>query len=64
MKAYLLTSGSIFGIVGALHLSNIILRWSRMTSDGQFAMENVILTSIAGGLALWAFILARSSRTA
>ena len=64
MKAYLLTSGSIFGVIGALHLSNIVLRWSQVISDGQFAAENVILTSIAGGLALWAFMLVRSSRAA
>jgi hypothetical protein len=60
MKAYLLTSGSIFGIIGTLHLSNIVLRWSQMTADGQFAAENLILTSIAGGLAFWAFTLVRS----
>ena len=31
-----------------------------MTADGQFAAENLILTSIAGGLAFWAFTLVRS----
>jgi hypothetical protein len=60
MKAYLLTSGSIFAIIGTLHLSNVVLQWHQMASDGHFAAENVILTSIAGGLAFWAFRLARS----
>jgi hypothetical protein len=64
MKAYLLTSGSIFGIIGTLHLSNIVLRWHQMASDGHFAAENLILTSLAGGLAFWAFRLARSSGAA
>jgi len=60
MKAYLLTSGSIFGIIGTLHLSNIVLRWHQMASDGHFAAENLVLTSLAGSLAFWAFRLARS----
>ena len=61
MKAYLLTSGSIFGIIGTLHLSHIVLRWHQMISDGQFAAENLVLTAIAGSLAFWAFKLARTS---
>jgi hypothetical protein len=58
MKAYLLTSGSIFGLVGTLHLSNAVFHWHRITSDAQFAAENLILSAVAGGLAFWAFRLA------
>jgi hypothetical protein len=60
MKAYLLTSGTIFGLIAALHLSNIVVRWHQLLSDAQFAAENVLLTGIAGGLAYWAFHLART----
>jgi len=60
MKAYLLTTGSLFGIIGLMHGSQVVLHWRRVVSDGEFAAENVILAAIALGLALWAFRLVRS----
>jgi hypothetical protein len=61
MKAYVLTTGSLFGLIGLLHASQIVLHWQRILSDGEFAAENLILTAIAAGLAVWAFRLVRSA---
>ena len=57
MKAYLLASGTIFGLVGTMHLVMLIRQWRLATSDLSFATENGLLCAIALGLAAWAFRL-------
>lgn len=59
MKAYLLTSGTIFALVAAMHLGTIMFRWRMLASDPWFAAENGLLGALGLSLAVWGFRLAR-----
>ena len=56
MKAYLLTTGTIFALIGAMHLSILVMRW-RVPLDAEFIIENGVLGGLSAALALWAFRL-------
>jgi hypothetical protein len=56
MKAYLITSGSIFGLLVVAHL------W-RVAEEGHLARDPVFIltTAIAAALGLWAWRLVRAT---
>lgn len=60
MKAYLLITGTLFGLVGAAHLLRLFLEphWS----DGWFIVTNVALIAVCGALAVRAAVLLRRLR--
>jgi hypothetical protein len=62
MKGYLLTTGTLFGLIGAMHLGTLIERWRLATPDTEFVVENLALGGIALSLAAWAFVLVRPAR--
>lgn len=62
MKSYLLTTGTIFGLLAAMHLGTLVVRW-RQLSNLEFALENAALGGLALILAIWAFRLARRPTT-
>ena len=56
MKAYLIVSGAIFGIVGVAHLLRLFVE-GHDASDHWFLIHNVALVIVGVGLALWALRL-------
>jgi hypothetical protein len=57
MKAYVATSGTIFGLLVIAHLLRVFAEGTRVASDAFF----VVSTLIAAGLSLWAVRLLRQS---
>ena len=63
MKPYLITTGSLFGVLAVAHVARVIAEWpSVMTSLAADAEAGVGL--VAAGLAVWAWSLMRSARGA
>lgn len=56
MKAYLVLTGTLFGLVGAAHLLRLFVE-GRPLSDPWFPGVNVALFIVGGGLAVWAMRL-------
>jgi hypothetical protein len=60
MKAYLLLTGSLFGLAGVAHLVRVFVEGGHSFSgDPQFFVTNIGLFVVGGGMALWALQLAR-----
>ena len=55
MKAYIITTGVIFGLITAAHVARIAAEGSRLATEPLFAA----LTVLSGTLCAWAFVLAR-----
>jgi hypothetical protein len=55
MKAYVLTSGSIFGLLVLAHVLRVIVEGPALARDPFF----VIATIVAGALCIWAVRLLR-----
>jgi hypothetical protein len=58
MKAYVVTTGALFGLLVLAHLWRLIEEGSHVAKDPWF----VGFTFLAGGLALWAWRLVRLAR--
>ena len=60
MKAYLITTGTVFGLITLAHIWRVFLEGPRLAKEPVF----ILLTFMAAGLSLWAWrLLARVSRT-
>jgi len=59
MKAYLVTTGSLFGLLALAHVWQIIDQWPRLLHDPSDVLEAAI-GLVAAGLCLWALRLLRS----
>ena len=57
MRPYLITTGSLFGLVAVAHLWRTIAEWSRLTADPWFILEGPGLGVLAAALAIWAWRL-------
>jgi hypothetical protein len=53
MKAYLITTGIIFGLITAAHISRAVVEGSGIAKDPFF----ILLTVLAAGLCVWAWRL-------
>jgi hypothetical protein len=53
MKAYLVVTGTIFGLVGVAHLLRLLVERHAL-SDAWFLGSNLALFVVGGGLAIWA----------
>ena len=53
MKAYLIVTGTIFGLVGVAHLLRLFVE-GHAFSDPWFLGHNLSLFVVGGGLAAWA----------
>lgn len=63
MKAYLLFTGSLFGLVGVAHLLRLFLEPGHtLSSDPWFFGGNIALFALGGGVAAWALRLLRELR--
>jgi hypothetical protein len=61
MKSYLVLTGTLFGLIGAMHLGNAVLHFHGAGGGLEFYAENLILGGLAATLAVWGFRL--SART-
>jgi hypothetical protein len=59
MKAYVVTTGSLFGLLALAHVWQIIDQWPRILHDPSDLLEATI-GLVAAGLCLWALRLLRS----
>lgn len=55
MKAYVITTGAVFGLITLAHIVRIFGEGSRLAKDPWF----VLLTLITAGLCFWAWRLVR-----
>jgi len=53
MKAYLIITGSIFGLIGIAHLLRLFIEGHPLT-DPWFLGSNLALFVVGGGFAVWA----------
>jgi hypothetical protein len=53
MKAYLVVTGALFGLVGVAHLLRLFVEGHSL-SDPWFLGVNLALFAVGGGLAVWA----------
>ena len=56
MKAFLTTTGTVFGLITIAHVARVIAEGPRVATDPVF----ILLTLLAAGLCAWAFWLLRS----
>jgi hypothetical protein len=61
MKAYLITTGTIFALLAVAHLVRTIAEWPRLAADPWFAIEGPGIGVVAAALCIWAWRLARAS---
>ena len=60
MKAYLIATGSVFGLITLAHVWRVFLEGMRLATDPWF----ILLTLLAAALCVWACrLLMRSSRS-
>ena len=64
MKAYLITTGTLFGLIALAHVLRTIVEWSRLAEDPWFYLEGPGLGAVAAVLSLWGWrLLWRPART-
>ena len=57
MKAYLITTGAIFGLITVAHIWRFVAEGSRLVNEPVF----VLLTVLTTALCIWALLLLRRS---
>ena len=64
MKAYLITTGTIFSLLALAHLLRTIAEWPRLATDPGFLLEVPGIGVAAAAMCVWALrqlrVLARS----
>lgn len=60
MKAYLITTGTIFGLIGVMHLLRAIAEWHLLTTDPVYFLSMAALGLLAAGLSAWGWRLLRT----
>ena len=60
MRAYLLITGGIFGIITMLHVWRMIAEWPGSGASASFLLTRGALILIPGALAWWAWRLRRA----
>jgi hypothetical protein len=61
MKAYLITTGILFGLLAAAHVARTIAEWSRLLRDPGFIVQGPGIGLVAAALSFWAWRLLRRS---
>jgi len=59
VKAYLITTGSVFGLIAAMHLLKAIDEWPRLKTDPGYYLGMAALGVVAAALSAWAWRLLR-----
>jgi hypothetical protein len=61
LKTYLITTGTLFGLLALAHLLRTIAEWHRLTADPWFIVEGPGIGAVAAVISLWAWRLVRES---
>jgi hypothetical protein len=61
VKAYLITTGSIFGLIAVAHAARTVAEAGRLAADPWFYLEGPGLGLVAAALSVWAWRLLRRS---
>jgi hypothetical protein len=59
MKAYLATTGTVFGVIALLHLVRSIQEWPLLATDPWYFLGSSALGVVAAALSVWAWWLLR-----
>jgi hypothetical protein len=59
MKAYLVTTGTLFALFAVLHVWRVVAEWPRATVDAGFALLMAAVIAVPGVLSWWAWRLLR-----
>jgi hypothetical protein len=62
MKAYLIVTGLIFGLLALAHFLRTVAEWDRLATDPWFILVGPGIGAIAAALGLWAARLLIVSR--
>jgi hypothetical protein len=54
MKAYLITTGTLFALLALAHLVLTIAEWRRLTADPWFILQGPVIGIAAAALCFWA----------
>jgi hypothetical protein len=60
MKAYLVTTGILFGLLSVLHVWRAVAEWPRPIVEPMFMLQIVITVVLPGVFAWWAWRLLRN----
>jgi hypothetical protein len=61
MKAYLITTGTLFALLASAHLVRTAVEWRRLAADPWFILEGPGIVIAAVALFFWAWRLLRIS---
>jgi hypothetical protein len=61
MKAYLITTGTLFGVLALAHLMRTIAEWHRLAADPWFIVEGPGIGAVAAFLSVWAWRLVQQT---
>jgi hypothetical protein len=61
MRAYLVTTGSVFAVLALVHIWRIVGEWPRLLNDRGEILEAAV-GIVAAALTIWAWRLLRSQR--
>jgi hypothetical protein len=64
VKAYLITTGTLFALLALAHLLRTIAEWPRLAADPGFVVAGPGIGVAAAALSYWAWRLLRGSRRA
>ncbi len=59
MKAYLITTGALFGLLALVHVVLTIAEWRRLAESLEFVIQGPGIGILAAALCVWAFRLLR-----
>jgi len=59
MKAYLITTATLFGLLALAHVWRTIAEWSRLAHDRGLLVEGPVIGLVAAALSIWAWRLLR-----
>lgn len=57
MRSYLAVTGTIFGLMAALHLWRLVAEWAQLARHPVDLMSIVVFGVVAAGLSLWGWRL-------
>jgi len=60
MKAYLLISGTLFGLLAVEHMIRVVEKWPELTTDPWFVLGQMFILVISVLLSVWAWRLHRT----
>jgi hypothetical protein len=63
LKAYLLTTGTIFGLVAVFHVFHLVADWSTLPSRPWFGVGVGATAVVGGALSVWALRLLRAGKS-